>query len=196
MTGLEKIVKEIEDEARNEADATLTKAKDEAAAILKKAKANAAAERESIEVASQKELADVEQSRESARQLQHRQRTLQTKQELLSETLDKALDELYNLPEGEYFELCAKLAKNAAQEGRGQMLFNEKDRARVPASFEKQVNDGLGEGKTLIVSQTTRPIDSGFVLKYGDVEENCSFAAMFDSRREEFSDKIRDILFS
>jgi len=34
------------------------------------------------------------------------------------------------------------------------------------------------------------------VLKYGDVEENCSFRAMFDARSDEFSDLVRDTLFA
>ncbi len=196
MTGLEKIVKEIEDEARAEAAATLSKAKARAEEILAEAKATAKAESDKIDAATKQELADVENSRASALGLQRRQRTLQTKQEMLSETLDKALSELYELPEGAYFSLLVKLAANAAQPGEGEMLLSEKDRARLPASFEKDLAAALPEGRKLAIAQATRPIDGGFVLKYGDVEENCSFADMFDARREEFADKVQDILFA
>lgn len=196
MTGLEKIVKEIEDEARSEAAATIEKAKAEAAEILEKAKTNAAEERAKIEAATKQEVADIEQGRESSKALQRRQRTLQTKQMVLDETLAKALDELYKLPDDEYFAVVQKLALNAAQEGDGEVFFNEKDHARLPHSFEKELGKALPDGKKLKVAKETLPLDGGFILKYGHIEENCSFAAIFDSRRDEFSDKIRDILFS
>lgn len=196
MTGLEKIVKEIEDEARSEAAVVVDNAKAKAAEILETAKTNAAEERAKIEAATKQEVADIEQGRESSKALQRRQRTLQTKQTVLDETLGMALDELYKLPDEQYFGLMAKLAAGSAQAGEGVVFMNEKDLARLPASFENQLNAGLGGGKTLKVSKETMPLDGGFVLKYGDIEENCSFAAIFSARRDEFSDKIRDILFA
>lgn len=196
MTGLEKIVKEIEDEARSEAAAAQDKARTEAAQILEAAKTNAAEERAKIEAATKQEVADIERGRESSKALQRRQRTLQTKQTVLDETLAKALDELYKLPDEQYFDLMAKLAVGAAQDGEGEVLMNEKDLARLPGSFERHLNKELADGKKLKVAKETLPIDGGFILKYGDIEENCSFAALFSARKDEFSDKIRGILFS
>ncbi|MDL2254077.1 V-type ATP synthase subunit E [Ruminococcaceae bacterium OttesenSCG-928-I18] len=196
MTGLEKIVKEIKDEAANEAQATLSAAKEKADKIKAAAKEQAAQKAGQIAEEAQRNVRDVETSRESAMALQKRQHTLQTKQAVLDETLNAAKAELHSLPEGPYFALLIKLALKAAEEGEGQMLLNEKDRARVPSSFEQELNSQLTGGRKVALSGETRPIDGGFVLKYGDVEENCSFSALFDARREEFSDLVRDILFA
>ena len=196
MTGLEKIVNEIKDEATKEAESILATAKAKAAAIKKAAEEEAEQKTAQIAEETGQNVKDVEVSRESAMVLQKRQRTLQTKQAILNETLDAARAELYKLPDEQYFSLLIQLAVKAAEEGSGEMLLNEKDRAKMPASFEKDLNSKLAGGKTIAIGAETRPIDGGFVLKYGGVEENCSFSALFDARREEFSDLVRDILFA
>lgn len=195
MTGLDKIIAEIQQEAQREADAALEKANAQAAEILADAKTEADAVTLKINAQAEKDVRDIAAARESALTLQRRQRTLEVKQEMLGETLQKALESLYSLPENEYFALLTKLAAAAAQPGAGEMLLNEADLKRAPASFKAGLAAALPAGSTLVVSAQTRPIDGGFVLKYGDIEENCSFKAMFDARQDEFSDLIRDKLF-
>ncbi len=195
MTGLEKIVKEIADEASAEAKTTLENAKAEADDILAQAKSEADALREKSEADAQKHRSELEQSRNSALALQKRQRLLETKQALLSETLEKARKELYALPVDLYFTLLLKLAAQAAEEGKGEMMLSEQDAARLPQDFEAKLAAVLPSGSTITLLKETRPVDGGFVLKYGDVEANCSFAAIFDARREEFADIISPILF-
>lgn len=196
MTGLEKILKEIQDEAASEAEAVLAKANASAGEILTKAKAEAEAKSQATAENAQKNVADIVSSRDSALGLQKRQRTLETKQALLSETLEKALQELYALHDGAYFDLLLRLASSSAEAGEGQMLLNEKDKQRLPADFQQKLAGALPTGCSIQVSGEVRPIDGGFVLKYGDVEENCSFAAIFNARREEFADLISPILFA
>lgn len=195
MTGLEKILAEIRDEALAEAEATRVQARAEAERLLAEARAAGEAAAAKANADADDTVAEIMRSRDSAKELQRRQNTLATKQALLGETLDAALQSLYALPETEYFALLVKLAAQAAQPGQGEMLLNQQDQKRLPAGFEKNLAAALPAGATLVVSQKTRPIDGGFVLSYGGVEENCSFAAMFDARRDEFSDKIRDTLF-
>lgn len=196
MTGLEKILAEILDEAKAEAEHALAAAKAKADEMAVTAKAEADTVADKARAAAAQDVADVEYSRNSALALQRRQRTLAQKQALLAETLEKARDSLYALPDGDYFGLLVKLAAKTAQPGEGELLLNEADLARMPKDFEKQLAGALPTGSTLKVGGQARPIDGGFVLKYGDVEENCSFAAIFDAREDEFSDLIRDVLFT
>ncbi len=196
LTGLEKIIKEIRDEAAREADGVVEKAKAEAEELVAAAKAEADAKSARVAQGAAAQVADIESTRKSAIALQRRQRTLATKQQLLAETLDEALRRLYALEDEDYFNLLGRLAVAAAQPGEGELMLNEKDRARLPADFSARLEKALGDGKKLFISDKTRPIDGGFVLKYGDVEENCSFRAMFDARRDEFSDLVRDTLFA
>ncbi len=195
MTGLEKIIKEIRDEAAAEATQTVDKAKAEAKEILAAAKAESDAKVAQIEASATQQAADIEQSRDSALVLQRRQQTLSAKQEVLAETLQKALNSLYNLPEGEYFDLVVKLACKSAANGEGEMMLNKNDLARLPSGFEKKLAGALPSGSSLKIAKEACPIDGGFVLRYGDVEENCSFEAMFNARADEFSDLVRGTLF-
>lgn len=196
MTGLDKIVSEILEEAKSEAEAVVKKAQDEADEILAAAKAAGDAQSGKIAEGAKADVADIERGRASALALQRRQRTLQTKQALLAETLKKARESIYEFPADTYFPLLVRLAAASAEKGEGAMLLNQKDLARLPEGFEKKLNEALPEGKALKISGESRPIDGGFVLKYGDVEENCSFAAIFEARKEEFTDRIKDILFA
>lgn len=195
MSGLDKILAEIRDEAAAEAKQTLDTARAQADKVLAQAKEDSQAQADKVLTTARQDVADIERSRESALALQRRQRTLSQKQALLAETLQKAQDSIKALPEGEYFDLLVRLAKNAAEPGEGVLLLNDTDKKRVPADFAKKVADALPSGASLSISDETRDIDGGFVLKYGDVEENCSIGAMFNARADEFSDLVRDTLF-
>lgn len=195
MSGLDKILAEIRDEAAAEAKQAVDMAKAEAEKIAAKAKEDSRAQTDRILATAEQEVADIERSRESALALQCRQRTLAQKQMLLGETLQKAQAVIKDLPQDVYFDLLVRLAKNAAQPGAGVMLLNAADRKRVPADFAKKLADVLPQGASLAIADDACDIDGGFVLKYGDVEENCSVEAMFNARGDEFSDLIRDTLF-
>jgi V/A-type H+-transporting ATPase subunit E len=120
---------------------------------------------------------------------------LESRQIAISETLGAAKNYVLNLPENEYFALCIKLAVANAVEGAGEMLFNAKDKKRLPESFANLLSLSLPERKSLTISETTIRIDGGFVLKYGEMEENCSISAIFRQRHDEFVDLISEPLF-
>lgn len=75
------------------------------------------------------------------------------------------------------------------------LLLNDKDLRRLPADFERRLNEALEQGKRLTVSQRAAAIDGGFLLQYQDIEMNCSFSALLDARREELEDLVNRILF-
>ena len=79
----------------------------------------------------------------------------------------------------------------------GQIRFNAADQKRLPAGFEKKIA-AIAEkkGGALTVSQETCDIDGGFLLVYGGIEENCSFAAMFAAEKENLQDKVHTLLFT
>ena len=195
MTGLDKILAEIHKEADSEAHGTVEKAKAKAEQILKEAKADSDAIVVKIAESAAQETAEIIRSRDSALMLQSRRRILAVKQELLSETMEKAKEQLLDLPQKEYFKLLISMAKKAVRPGKGILFFNEKDKVRVPADFIARLLAELPNGSVLKVSDETRAINGGFVLVYGDIEENCSFDAVFDARADEFKDIARRVLF-
>ncbi|MGI6161234.1 MAG: V-type ATP synthase subunit E [Christensenellales bacterium] len=196
MTGLEKIVSTIREEARGRAAEIIEESKTEAADIVAREKANSDAVCAGIKEEAHRQAADIERAGISAAELKRRSELLAAKQQLITQTMERALQKLYALPEAEYFSMLISLAAANAERGQGEMLLNESDLRRCPDNFSQLLNKALPEGAFILVLDKTRNIDGGFILKYGDIELNCSFKAMIDARKDELTDRIRDILFS
>lgn len=191
MTGLEKIIEHIRqdsDVAAGKIISDTQKEVDEALAVAKKEcdelerKLN---EKNSAAVALAKNRA------ESAAALAKRKKLLAARQEIINETLETARKSLLGLPAGEYFDTLTKMLRKYALPEAGEVVFNKNDRDRLPADFKAVL-----EEKKLKVADESAAIDGGFVLKYGEIEENCSFEALFAAEKEDLQDKIRDLLFA
>lgn len=196
MTGLEKIIAAILEEAQTEARAALEAARAEAERIFAEEKAKSDALCAEIAEKGRQQAAETERACASAAQLNRRKSLLEAKQALLSQTMEQALERLYAMPAEAYFGLLVKMAASFAEPGEGELFLNERDLSRRPDALEKNINAALKEGCALKLSGKARPIDGGFILKYGDVEQNCSFRAIFEARLDELSDKARGILFA
>ena len=94
-----------------------------------------------------------------------------------------------SLDDAAYFGLIFKMVGKFALPQQGKLILNEKDLARVPGDFDVQLKAALAAipGAVLSLSNSTCPIDGGFVLDYGGIEENCSFEALFYSSQEAFA---------
>lgn len=195
MTGLEKIIEEICNEAAREAQSIIENAEAEAAGILGQAKAQIEAKAAEIAKAAEAEVAELARSRDSALHLQRRQRILATKQEAIAETLQKARQALLLLPDEEYFNLLAGLIQKTAQPQSGVLILNERDKARLPSGFIAGLLPQLPENAVLTVADQCQPIDGGFILKYGDILENCAFETLFNTKLGEFSDLAMKTMF-
>ena len=81
-----------------------------------------------------------------------------------------------SLDDAAYFGLIFKMVGKFALPQQGKLILNEKDLARVPGDFDVQLKAALAAipGAVLSLSSSTCPIDGGFVLDYGGIEENCS----------------------
>ena len=196
MTGLDKIIAAILEEARAEAQSALDAARADAERILAGQKEESDALCERIAADGALQAAEIERGCASAARLSRRKGLLEAKQAILSETMEEAHTRLYAMPRDDYFGLLIQMAAAFADPGEGELLLNEKDLLRRPAGFESELNAALGEGRRLKISENARPLDGGFVLKYGDVEQNCSFRAIFAARADELMDRARGILFS
>ena len=76
-------------------------------------------------------------------------------------------------------------------------FLSEADKKHLPDNFEKSIKEILSDKKeaSLTVSEEAPDLNGGFILKYGDIEENCSFDAIFSVSRESFQDKVNELLF-
>lgn len=194
MTGLDKIVQQIRDEAQQAANETLEKARAKALEITAQAGVDAASRRESIRAQSENEVKNLLSAAESAAELAKRRALLSAKQEIISQLIAATQADIYAMSDNDYFDLILKMVKKYSLPQKGEIIFSSKDLARMPSGFAAKIA-GCANGE-LEVSTGTRPIEGGFVLTYGGVEENCSVEALFYAAREQLQDKVSEILFS
>ena len=197
MTGLEKILSQIGSEAQQAADETLAQAQAQAQDLVKAAEEEGNAQSQRIAQQAQTAVKDILSRAQSAAALQKRRAMLQAKQEIIRDVISQAKASLFDLEEQEYFDVIVKLAKKNVLPQKGEILFSQADLQRLPQDFEQTLNRAVADqGASLTISRETRPIDGGFVLSYGGVEENCSFTALFDAAHENLQDQVHELLFS
>ncbi|MCR5100980.1 MAG: hypothetical protein K6B41_06460 [Butyrivibrio sp.] len=197
MAGLDKIIGEINAESQRVIDDIINKANSEAQAIKAEAEKSANESCEKLSRDKQIRLSDQLSRAQSAAALAKRQRLLQEKQLIISEVIASAKEKLIALPDSEYFDMVLKLVKKSALPEDGEIIFNQKDKGRLPADFSSKVAAVAKEaGGNLKVSDSTRNIDGGFVLVYKGIEQNSSISALFDTNIEALQDKIQGLLFN
>ena len=196
MTGLEKIIQEILDEADSAAAEVLAKAKLQAQAITDEAKKQGEIQSRNILQQSEVDAADCLSRAKSAAALQKRKRILAAKQQIIQEVINRARQQLYSLPQEQYFAMILKMAVKYVLPQKGVIAFSKTDFERLPEKFEAALNDAVKEkGAALQISNETRDIDGGFILIYGGVEQNCSFQALFEAEQEKMLDRVHELLF-
>ena len=197
MTGLDKIIKHIEGDASATAEELILQAKEIAEQMRKVAKADGerltaeSKEQTSLEVDSYTERA------KSAAALQKRKMILTAKQECISEIIEKTQDHLLHMESEEYFTIIMKMIPKYVRSMNGQIMFSSRDLERMPTDLQSKIEMSLAdrEGAMLQISDKPAKIKGGFVLIYEDVEENCSFEALFENDRDQLQDKIGALLF-
>lgn len=196
MAGLDKIVSEIRAEASKAVSERLEKANKEAEKIMANAEKEAKEVTEKVLRESESHFLASKASAESAAALKKRRMLLLEKQKLIQEVIDEAKKEVLSLPTEHYFKLMEKLVKDNAVAGEASIVFNAKDRERLPSDFEAKLSQIASEkGGKLSISQETRQIDGGFILVYKGIDRNCSISSIFETNIEALQDKIQKLLF-
>lgn len=197
MTGLDKMISQIRDEAKAEAESRLAAAREEAGKLTAQAAAEGEAMGESYVRQAEEEAERYLERMRSSADMKRRMTLLQAKQEVIAGVLEKAYEKLDSLDEAAYFDLIRRLLVQYAQPLEGEICFSERDRKRLPPGFEKEIAKTAAEkGGTLRLGEKYADVENGFILVYGGIEENCTFRALFDSRKEELQDAARKVLFS
>ncbi len=193
MTGLEKIIKQIQDEAEASAAKVIAEAQAKAQEIRAKAQEDAQSKRAAIEEQTAHEVEMIASSAKSAASLAIRRAVLAAKQEVINGVIVKARESILSLPDDEYFALILKMAQKYSLPQPGEAYFSQADLNRMPSDFAKKLEAASKGG--LAVAKQPRPIDGGFILVYGGVEENCSIEALFYAEQERLQDKVQAFLF-
>ena len=195
MSGIDKILQEIEEEGRAAADRITQEAGEKIENLRKEILEKAQARCEEIRAQGGRESRGILERGASGAELLARRMILEAKQELLAELLRKAQESIYQMENHEYFALIRRIVAKNALPRPGELLLSPEDRERLPDGFEKELAGLLPEGGSLKVSSETRDIRGGCVLLYDGVEENCSIEALFSAGKDEMTDLARSILF-
>ena len=219
MTGLEKILERIEGEARERASAILQRSEEECTALAREYAARAEQTRERLE---KEGLAAIEATVSAARAQSEKTHTeiLQgTRRALLDEAFARAQKELCDNGFGKYRELLVALLVSALLEQhraeqqsiafgdedeefeRFEVLFNKSDRERfgkqVVADARRTVERRIGAQKAakLTLCEQSADIDGGLILRFGDVELNCTLGVLMADIRRDLEGRVAEILF-
>lgn len=192
MTGLQGILEKIQEESAQQAAEIISTAEHEAALIVKRAQIAAENNLKYAEQEAEETVADVLRRAKSAVDSEARQALLSQKQHLIDQAIKTAYKAILQMPDGEYFAMIQKMIDRFATGQDGEIVFSEKDRKRLPIKLKM----GISLKKNLSLSERTQKMSGGFLLIYGDIEENCSFRALFDTAQDEIKDKVNTLLFN
>ena len=196
MAELDKIIGEINAQSQEVIDEILAKSRKEAARIMSEAENEAKESCDKLMHDKEVRLSDQLSRATSAAALAKRQLLLAEKQHLIGDVLEQAHLKLTQLPENEYFDLILQLVRKSVLPQKGEIVFNAKDKERLPSDFATLLNQAASEkGGSLQISDQSCPIDGGFILTYNGIEENCSFNALFETNIEILQDQIQRLLF-
>lgn len=193
MNGIERILQRIESEARAEREEILKNAQEEAAVI--QARYQAQAEQETAELEAKRQRAAVEQEERliSVAQMEARKTLLAVKQEMVEQAYSRALEKLRSLPEAERVSVLAELLARASSNGREEVIVSPEDHDGAGRAAVEQANAAAGLQLTL--SEETRPIRGGFILRDGSIEMNCAFDTLIRLQKTETAGMVAKKLF-
>lgn len=197
MTGLDKMIQQILDEANRKAEAILAKSQAEAASIHEQAEKDCQILCEEMTNQATQEQKNLLERAESSGQLKKRQAILRAKQEIINNMIDKAYASALKMDDTDYFVMLTKMLEHYVLPEEGELYFNTADLKRMPKDFTETIQKiASDKGGSLKLAKQDKPIDGGFILVYGGIEENCSFKALFDDKKDALSDKVNRMLFA
>ncbi len=192
MSNGEKILSGIRQECDEKIAAVNAETETACQEILDSAKKQAKEITESARYQLEEQSAKLLKAHQSKSALEKRNMLLKTRRMEIDKAVQAILAYMINLPDKVYFELVYQMTKHISEK-EGIVYFNTKDLARVPKNFESRLAE---TGIHAIVSKVPDDsIESGFILKNGDIEENMSFASVIAEKREEMEDLIGRELF-
>ena len=183
-------------EVKEEANRILNEAEEYCNEYMDGVKADVAVQVEQI---NKKSLADrklYEEKTKSGGEFRKRKTILMAKQSCINEVIEKAEKTFLELESEEYFKLMLELFKANVTCEKGKILFNEKDLSRMPQWFKDEINQAAKEkGGEIKINEKPENIDGGFILTYGDIEENCTVKSLFMANSDKLKDVANKVLF-
>lgn len=191
MEGMEKILEAILQEGRQAAEEKVAQAERQAADIRNQARLLAKSEEDEALAKAREQAAAMGKIARSAGEQAVRQAMLQAKLDVMEEALALTREKLLDTRDydGLFLRLLGRYGKNQD----GILKMSAVDAGHLSREFPKRLKKEWEYSLTIQVDETMP--EGGFVLVYGDMEENCLFDALIAGRREELLDAVYPFLF-
>ena len=220
--GLEKITEKILSEARESARKIIEAAQEECDRIIADDRSRAEEIRAAGERDAGQRAADILSRAQSSAAMQERNVIGRKKSDLIESVFQNVYESVGKRSRKDYTALVVGLLasaltelaeteeKNFALYGEEdessaepyEVILNAKDRetigSAVIAGVKKTLKGVLSEARSekIVLAQTTAEIDGGVILRYGDVESNCSIGMLFSQLRRELETDVGRALFA
>ena len=212
MNGIEKITDKIIADARTDAQAVIDEARREAEEIGASAEARAEAIAKTYSARADELRADLESRTESASASERRNASLNARARLVDRVFNEARDRILAMDGEEYYAflegllgrvIADRATCDAANEAgtdeydefdRYELSLNERDAEKYGQRLVKAFGGKAGE-KKLVLSGEKAPIDGGFMLRWGQVDMNCSISGLIARSRDNCERGVCDILY-
>lgn len=195
-TGLEKIIKSIEEESQKLAEDRIKYAKNMAKNILDETRLEITRESLKISDKAEKDAVNIISRAKSVSENEKKKMILNAKSQIISEIINEAKEKILSLKDKDYFDFILKTIESNLENQDGELLFSQKDLTRIPKDFKDQIKT-LEEKYSikLAISEKTRNITGGVIISYGDIEENCSIETLFQNNKDLIFDNLNSFLF-
>ena len=208
MAQLSRLTDYIDQQAKAQADAIIEKANQDYSGEMERVKQQAQQECDRILEQARVQAEGIIRVAQSAVMQKNAQNILSVKIDAIEQTIQKAQQRIAQMEDEQYSILLetlldryaesseqgegffTKLIKKLDPESNGVILFNEKDKTRISDHLKSKI-----ASYHLTISENSAPIGGGFVLQYGNIEENCSIEALIRDKREKLTDEISRKLF-
>lgn len=187
MSSEKKIIDKIVADAVEEKAKILEKAKKEAETVINKAKEQSAKIMENESILSNAEAEKAKGKEISGAEMEAKKMILATKQSCIKMALDRVKQKLSELSDKEYVDMIVTMM-NTAEKGE-EVIFSQKDKQNEMLMAKMAENQ-------VTVSNETRPLDGGFIVKKGEIEYNYSFEAILTVEKENIEQIAAEILFA
>lgn len=196
--GAERIIQRILDDANSKAEAIKAVAAEQYNTAENEARQKAARKQEQILEHARKEAEEQKRRILGVAQLEARKDLLSAKQELISESFQKSLDQLVNMDDRSYLTVIRSMLLSLVETGTERVICSAGDRNRISESFLKEVNEALvkkGKKGNLTLAKEPRDIWGGFILEAEGAEINCSFDSLLKMKRDDLEPEVAAVLF-
>ncbi len=195
----EKITAKILADAQAEAQKIREEAQKRAKEIISRAKKEVGQITEEAQKEAQAQAVEEKKRVLSRAEMEVKRGSLKEKQVLIGKVFELALQRVEGMKGGEYSKLMEDLLLKAVEDGDEEVIISEETKGKLGGGFLERVNQRLrtgGKKGGLSLAEENRQIGSGFILRKGKKEVNCSFESLLGSKREELEGEVARILFS